>query len=265
VDGRGSASDDARMRDAWWDLVHGSSCCACGRPGRILCPECAADLPRHAEPVRPDPAPAGLVPCFAAGPYADPLRTMILRHKERGAHGLARPLGRVLGGVVSDLLTAFGDGVGVILVPVPSTAGTVRRRGHDPMLRIARVASAQVRASRPATIARLLRLWQPVADQAGLDHAARARNLCETMVVRAQARHWLSGRSASPRGDLLLICDDVLTTGATAREAQRALQAAGLPCAAVATIAATRRRVAQVGSGGAGVPRSRSEFPGSLP
>jgi len=85
------------------------------------------------------------------------------------------------------------------------------------------------------------------------------------MVVRAQARHWLSGRSASPRGDLLLICDDVLTTGATAREAQRALQAAGLPCAAVATIAATRRRVAQVGSGGSGVPRSRSEFPGSLP
>lgn len=264
MDGPGGAGDDARVRDAWWDLVHGSSCCGCGRPGRILCPDCAADLPSHAEPVRPDPAPEGLVPCFAAGPYADPLRTMILRHKEHGAHGLARPLGRVLGGVVSDLLTAVGEGVGVILVPVPSAAGMVRRRGHDPMLRIVRVAGAQVRASRTVTIARLLRLWQPVADQAGLDHAARARNLHETMAVRAQARRWLSSRPASPRGELLLICDDVLTTGATAREAQRALQAAGLQCAAVVTIAATRRRVSPAGPG-AGVPRSSSEFSGPLP
>lgn len=205
------------------------------------------------------------MPCFAAGPYADPLRTMILRHKERGAHGLARPLGRVLGGVVGDLLRAAGDGVGVIMVPVPSAAGAVRRRGHDPMLRIARVAGTQVRASRPVAVARLLRLWQPVADQAGLDHSARARNLHETMAVRAQARRWLSSRPASPRGDLLLICDDVLTTGATAREAQRALQAAGLRCAAVVTIAATRRRVRGTGPDRAGAPGSSSEFSSPLP
>jgi len=247
------------MRDAWWDLVHGSSCCACGHPGRILCPDCVAALPDAALPVRPEPAPDGLVPCFAAGPYADPLRAVILRHKEEAAHALAGPLGRVLGGVVEDLLDAAGPGTGVVLVPVPSANAAVRARGHDPMLRITRVAAARVRRTRRARIARMLRLWRPVADQAGLDRSAPARNLHETMAVRPQVRRRVEGQARA--GDLVIVCDDVLTTGATAREAQRALEESGVRCDAVVTVAATVRRLGGRPDTG-GMPE---DLAGSLP
>ena len=230
------------MRDAFSDLLLGGRCAGCGRRGRVLCADCEGALPRRGHPVRPHPAPPGLPAVYAAGEYADLLRRLVLGHKEQQAFALARPLGRVLAGVLAtEVADLRGPPVSLlVLVPVPSVAATTRRRGHDPVLRMTRVAARTLSAvGRPTVIARLLRIAQPVRDQAGLDAAARTANLAGRLAVRTSAHRALA-RSEQPVQ--LLLCDDVLTTGATLAEAQRALTSVGLPAGGAATLAATRRR-----------------------
>ncbi len=229
------------MRDAWLDLVHGGRCVGCAAPGRALCRRCSAALPTLALSVRPTPCPPGLAACFAAGEYDGVLRAMVLAHKEHAALSLARPLGQVLARVVEAVLPDRPAAGVVVLVPVPSRPEVVRRRGHDPMLRVARRATAVLRGDgHSVLLSRALSGIALVEDQAGLGSAERARNLRETMALRPVARSALARRGVPLS---VVVCDDVLTTGATAREAQRALEDAGVRVRAVATVAATRRRL----------------------
>ncbi len=224
------------VRDGALDLLLGGACVGCGRPGRLLCPMCADELPMGAAPAWPTPVPGGLVEPWAAGPYDGTLRAMVLGLKERGLLSLARPLaGRLALAVATELEVE----VPVVLVPVPSRSSTVRARGHDPTHAITRGAAAMLRG-RHVEARRLLRLRPGVVDQAGLDAAARAANLAGSMHCPGSGVRRLGRRLGRAQ---VVVCDDVLTTGSTAREAQRALEAVGLEVVRVAVVAATQRRV----------------------
>ena len=243
----------------WWqdlsDLVLPAQCAGCGRSRTTLCTRCSAAL-REAVPsrVRPHPAPPGLPVVHAAAPYRDAVRAVLLAHKERGALGLARPLGAVLAGAVRAGLA--GDGVGgegagrgprsgsrtvtggvaplahgsapafrafapVTLVPLPSAPRAVRARGHDPTRRIAYAAAAELRrVGVAARVLAVLRQRRVVADQAGLDARERLANVTGALeVVRGAAGPLAAG------GPIVLV-DDLMTTGASLAEAARAIAAA---------------------------------------
>jgi len=231
-------------RDAAADLLLGSSCAACGRPGRLLCRGCRGALPRTGVPAWPTPTPAGLAPPYATGPYEPPLRDLVLGLKERGLHRLARPLGEVLAGAVAAAVEgAGGDGAPLVLVPVPSRPASVRERGLDTTLALTRAAARSLGHGWPGgapLVAALLRTRPGVVDQAGLGAAARQANLAGSMTCPTPGLRRLARRT--PRA-VVVVCDDVVTTGATAREAQRALEAVGLTVAGIAAVAATPRRV----------------------
>jgi predicted amidophosphoribosyltransferase len=172
---------------------------------------------------------------MSAGAYDGTLKALVNAHKEQQVFALAKPLGEVLATVVRDLLDEGAPHQLVVLVPVPSRPAVVRRRGHDPMLRVARCAAGRLRRQGvPASVQRLLVPRRAVRDQATLDAAERAANLEHSLTARDAAR---------PGPDrALVVVDDVLTTGATAREAQRALEVAGFRVHGIAAVAATRRR-----------------------
>lgn len=242
------------LLDHGLDLLVGSSCVGCRRPGRLLCPRCRAALPERAVPAWPTPVPHGLALPWAAGEYDGLLRRAVIDHKEEARFGLGLPLGRLLAlavtaavsGHVPDAATGALSGAGerppdVLLVPVPSRPGVARGRGDDPTGRLVRVAArvAAVAARRRFVVADLLRSHGGVRDQAGLDAGSRARNLDGSMWVPDRSLRRVARRTP---GGPVVVCDDVLTTGATAREAQRALEAAGVTVAGIAVVGATRRR-----------------------
>ncbi len=235
------------MLDAWRDLVLGSSCVGCSRPGRLLCSPCRAALVPSPAPAWPTPRPPGLREPWAAAAYDGTVRAMILGHKEHRLLALARPLGDLLAvaadAAVDDLLRAapLHPAVPLLLVPVPSRPSTVRERGHAPTTALTRVAAERLSAGgRPARCVSLLRTRPGLADQSGLDARSRSVNLAGAFRVHAPTLRRLA-RLGRPWH--VLVCDDVLTTGATAAEAQRALDAVGLhPLAAVAVAATKLRR-----------------------
>jgi predicted amidophosphoribosyltransferase len=217
------------------DLVLGACCVGCERPGLALCGRCGQRLGRMPFRTWPDPCPAGLPPVWAATTYDDVARAALVAHKEDGRTGLGRPLGRALAVAAMGLLASVpGPGGAVRLVPVPSRRATVRARGHEPLLRMTHEAARALRrAGIPTTVATVLRHRRAVADQAGLNAAERAANLAGAFVVRR--------RGPTGGADVWLVVDDIVTTGATALEATRALLDADIPVRGVAVVAATQR------------------------
>ena len=129
------------------DLALGGVCAGCaGSPG-LLCSACRAQLE---QPARVLPRRPGGVPVAATCVYGGPVRNAVLAHKERGRLALARPLGDALSAAVSVWLDPPARGgaatnLQAALVPAPSSPGAVRRRGQDPLLRIARRACVTLR------------------------------------------------------------------------------------------------------------------------
>ena len=222
--------------DALTDLFLGSSCLGCGRPGRLVCASCRSALPDTARVLAPDPCPPGLAASWSCLDYDGLAKAMIVGHKEHRMLGLTALLGRLLA------VAALGAGGGaerLLLVPAPSRPATVRARGHEPLWAITRAAARQLGAAGVDAIAlRLLAIRGRPADQAGLTAIERAANLSGSLWCPSNL---MAAVQTGFRDATVVLCDDVLTTGATAAEAQRALAAVGVRVTGIATIAATRR------------------------
>ncbi len=231
------------MLDEALDLFLGSRCVGCDLPGRMLCPACRDGLSGRPRVAWPTPVPDGLVTPWVAEAYDGAVRALVVGHKDRGQWGHRRVLGDLLAQAVHGAAAHLDPAVPLLLVPVPSRPGAGRRRGYEATEALVRRAASRVRRERPAGVAPLL-VSRGAADQAGLDAGDRAANMagsmhCPSAALARVGRRWSRAH--------VVVCDDVLTTGSTAREAQRALEAVGLPPVAVAAVAATRRRAGPAG------------------
>jgi ComF family protein len=128
---------------------------------------------------------------------------------------LAKPLGRLL----MELPIPHMDGI----VPVPVTGKTLRARGFNQTLLIAKFLSGRLRIPLKMDILFKTKETRP---QIGLGARERATNLRNSFKVMDRLHK-----------TRLLLLDDVMTTGATARECAKTLVRAGAEKVVVITLA----------------------------
>ena len=154
---------------------------------------------------------------IAAGKYAGFVRDLVHRFKFGGRTDLARPLARRMAERVAR--APWGSAIGTI-VPVPMRRlKLLFARGYNPAELLAFRLAREL--GKPAR--RWLAQTRPTPSQTSLTGAERRRNPCGAY------------RARRARGVVLLV-DDVLTTGATAGECSRALLSAGASAVYLAVV-----------------------------
>jgi len=222
------------VRDAWAVLAP-TECAGCGAHDRGLCDTCRAAL--EAAPVVREAlvrADGSELPVWRAFEYDGVGRSILLAFKDGGrtdaGPALAAALRRSIRAALTELpAQARGR---VVLAAIPSTRAAFRRRGyrHVPLL----LARAGYRDSR------LLRATRQTRDQSDLDTTSRFANRAESLTVRRGVAH-----------PFVLLVDDIVTTGATLLEADRAFREAGLTVIGAAALARTQRRFPKLKDTGA--------------
>jgi predicted amidophosphoribosyltransferase len=232
------------------DLVLPRTCAGCALPGAVLCSSCSALLarPRLAAPRR---FPEGFPPTVAAGGYAGPVRQAVLAFKERGRAELAGPLGAALALAVVAVTRALPGAGPVVLAPVPSSPAALRTRGRDHVRELTGQAVRElVAAGLPVTAGRLLCRRGRIRDSAGLSAVQRRANLAGTFALAG----------GIPAGAVLVLVDDVVSSGATLTEAAAVLRRVDPPVLAAVVAATPRTAGGPTSSGDLRVVRSRPDI-----
>lgn len=173
---------------------------------RLACPRCALPLGHPAAACgRCLVAPPPFASARSLALYGGPMTEALGRLKFGQRPDVAEPLGRLLA-------TVPCPADAELVVPVPLARDRLAERGYNQAQLLAR----GLRARLPIVDA-ALRREHATARQARLPSRARRRNVHEVFVAAPQL----------VRARRVLLVDDVMTTGATAASATRALLAAG--------------------------------------
>jgi len=174
-----------------------------------LCASCLAEDPPLFERV------------IVGGLFEGALQEAIHRFKYRGQINLDLPLADLLLTELRHHPMSFD-----LILPVPLHTRRLRQRTYNQSLLIARQIARHYRVPCPPQL--LQRTIDTVAQQ-GLSAEQRRKNLRRAFTA-----------SAAVAGKNILLIDDVMTTGATARECSRALRKAGTAIITVAVLARAR-------------------------
>lgn len=169
------------------------------------------------------------------GAYQSELGRIIVAFKEQQRYDLAAILANLLSFPIRQICQQQPHPV---LVPIPSSRIKIRQRGYHPMqVIVTKTVRILHRQGYQASWLPLLQQRAARKDQAGLTKSERADNL----TGKISLNHFLVSKLSNFAASQLIICDDVITTGATVWAAQQALNQQDLLPIGIASIARTMK------------------------
>ena len=232
------------------DLLLPRGCAGCDAPDETLCPAC---LPFFGA-LRSWRLPGTSFPCHACADYRGPVRQAVLAWKDHGDVELDRVFARIMERAVEDAVRAGGVPASrgsLLVVPLPSSARSVRRRGRvhvRPLARAVGGALAWCGVDARVVDALTVRGVRSKSVEAS-DVRSRRRRLSDGVVCRD---------AEALRGCDVVLVDDIVTTGSTVAQCARVVEGAGGRVVAAFALAHTPRPGAVAGCGSFPTPRGTS-------
>ena len=221
------------------EFIYPSTCLVCdnyiGKSGELICPDCwnridTLDYPfcANCEEPLPDTLKCSncdsphTLPIIALGQFTDPLGEIVRQFKYRKYISLGKPLAERLVNSHSQILEKTDIDV---IIPIPLHSYRQKWRGFNQAEVLADIIGKRLEIPIDTNS---LKKVKHNKYQKSLDPDGRAKNV----------RHVYRAVEGDIKGKKVLLIDDVITTGATLREAQQVLTAVGAIVKLGAVIAA---------------------------
>lgn len=232
------------MLPKFLELLFPTRCVICKVRGSLLCQECTARLPALDKEfcvICDKPAVGGFTHPGCATRYTperalsgfwyrDPVPKIVQTLKFRGIYPLATLLANFLVENLEERGVTFGGEA--LLVPIPLSFWRKGVRGYNQAELLARGLGERLHLEVDPAILQKVKDTEPLA-QKGATREERLRRVRGAFAVPGNRKEAIQGK------DVLLV-DDVLTSGATTREATRVLKKAGAKQVWVLTFAKSR-------------------------
>jgi predicted amidophosphoribosyltransferase len=217
-----------------WSVLSPVWCAGCDLPGETLCHRCQGALRPHVTlPTLAIRRALFDVPVVAGITYQGVARSALVAYKDRGVTGLRWHLARPLLAAWRQL-TSMAAVDGAILVCVPHQPGSWVKRGRHPTRELVCAArTLRDRLAPDSALRHRRNLLQFVPESDAQKTRTRRQRL--DAPVNMVASNALSGR-------LIVLVDDVITTGITLEHAARAVRDAGGVVVGAVAVASTPSR-----------------------
>jgi ComF family protein len=192
------------------DLVYPKRCPGCHLPSISICDSCKVFWQKP--PIRIKLSQSN-ISVFSVADYRKEVRSVLLAYKENSEI----EAGKVLIEALLQARRGLSNYSHCTFVPIPSNPKSNQRRGRDFMLDLCN----QVAVKSEDRVLPILEVSRDVQDQSKLSEKQRSQNLVGAFNCRQK---YLNLIGEPP----IILVDDLLTTGATLREAYRALRQRGV-------------------------------------